>query len=120
MPIHEFECLKCGHEFERFMKLSDPPVSRCPECGSKRISQLLSAPAIQFKGSGWYVNDYGKGSVGQGSDKARSNGKSKAGETKTGDTKTGDTETGDTKTGESSTTPSKSKTSSEKDSTKSS
>ncbi|MBZ5552863.1 MAG: zinc ribbon domain-containing protein [Acidobacteriia bacterium] len=120
MPIYEFECLKCGFQFERLRKLSDPPVSRCPQCGARRVSQLLSAPAIQFKGSGWYINDYGRGSVGEGSEKAKSNVKSKAGETKAGETRTGETKTGETKAGESSTTPSESKTSSSKDSKKSS
>jgi putative FmdB family regulatory protein len=59
MPLHEYECKKCGHRFERIQKFSDPPVKKCPECGGK-VEQLLSAPAVQFKGSGWYVTDYAK------------------------------------------------------------
>jgi len=59
MPLHEYECKKCGHRFERIQKFSDPPVKRCPECGGK-VEQMLSAPAVQFKGSGWYVTDYAK------------------------------------------------------------
>src|SRR6202023_3459662 len=57
MPLHEYECKKCGHRFERIQKFSDPPVKKCPECGGP-VEQLLSAPAVQFKGSGFYVTDY--------------------------------------------------------------
>ena len=57
MPLYEFECTKCGHRFERLQRFSDPPPEACPTCGAA-VHQLLSAPAIQFKGSGWYVTDY--------------------------------------------------------------
>ncbi|HEX2999453.1 MAG TPA: FmdB family zinc ribbon protein [Armatimonadota bacterium] len=57
MPLYEYECTKCHNRFERLQRFSDPPVSVCPECGAP-VSQLVSAPAIQFKGSGWYVTDY--------------------------------------------------------------
>ncbi len=72
MPLYEYECTKCQHRFERIQRFSDPPASECPACGGP-VSQLLSAPAIQFKGSGWYVTDYAgknpahKGSNGNGS-----------------------------------------------------
>ena len=59
MPIYEYECKKCGHRFERIQRFSDPLVKKCPECGG-RVEQVLSAPAVQFKGSGWYVTDYAK------------------------------------------------------------
>ena len=59
MPLYEYQCKACGHRFERIQKFSDPPVKKCPECGGK-VEQLLSAPAVQFKGSGWYVTDYAK------------------------------------------------------------
>ena len=59
MPLYEYQCTKCKHRFEKIQKFSDPPVTKCPECGGK-VEQLLSAPAIQFKGAGWYVNDYAK------------------------------------------------------------
>lgn len=59
MPIYEYECKKCRHRFERIQKFSDKPVTRCPECGGK-VEQLLHAPAVQFKGSGWYVTDYAR------------------------------------------------------------
>ena len=59
MPLYEYECQKCHHRFEKLQRLSDPPPAKCPECGGK-VSQLLSAPAVQFKGSGWYVTDYAR------------------------------------------------------------
>jgi len=59
MPLYEYECKKCGHRFEKIQKFSDPMLKKCPECDGK-IEQMISAPAIQFKGSGWYVNDYAK------------------------------------------------------------
>ena len=59
MPLYEYQCTKCKHTFEKIQKFSDPPVTKCPQCGGK-VEQLLSAPAIQFKGAGWYVTDYAK------------------------------------------------------------
>lgn len=60
MPLYEYECLKCGERFERIQKFSDAILKQHPDCGGD-VRKLLSAPAIQFKGTGWYVNDYGKG-----------------------------------------------------------
>lgn len=61
MPIYEYQCKKCGHRFERMQKMSDPHPTGCPDCGAKKsVEQLMSAPAVQFKGSGWYVTDYAK------------------------------------------------------------
>ena len=59
MPIYEYQCKKCKHRFERIQKFSDPLVKKCPECGGP-VEQVISAPAVQFKGSGWYVTDYAK------------------------------------------------------------
>ncbi|HWK31456.1 MAG TPA: zinc ribbon domain-containing protein [Terriglobales bacterium] len=59
MPLYEYQCTKCKHRFEKIQKFSDPEVKKCPECGGK-VEKLLSAPAVQFKGSGWYVTDYAK------------------------------------------------------------
>jgi putative FmdB family regulatory protein len=59
MPLYEYECEECGHRFERIRKFSDPPLSTCPECAGP-VRKLLSAPAIQFKGTGWYVTDYAR------------------------------------------------------------
>jgi putative FmdB family regulatory protein len=59
MPIYEYECTKCHHRFERIQKFSDPHVKSCPNCAGK-VELVVSAPAVQFKGSGWYVTDYAK------------------------------------------------------------
>lgn len=59
MPLYEYQCKKCKHTFEKIQKFSDPLVKKCPECGGP-VEQLLSAPAVQFKGSGWYVTDYAR------------------------------------------------------------
>ena len=65
MPLYEYECPRTGNRFEAIQKFSDAPLTRCPECDRHpecegEAKKLLSAPAIQFKGDGWYVNDYGK------------------------------------------------------------
>ena len=57
MPLYEYQCQKCGHRFEKIQKFSDKPIKKCPECGG-RVEQVITAPAVQFKGSGWYVTDY--------------------------------------------------------------
>ena len=59
MPLYEYQCKKCHHRFERIQKFSDPHIKKCPECGGP-VEQTISAPAVQFKGSGWYVTDYAK------------------------------------------------------------
>ncbi len=59
MPLYEYQCKKCHHRFERIQKFSDPHVKKCPDCGGA-VEQILSAPAVQFKGSGWYVTDYAR------------------------------------------------------------
>ena len=59
MPLYEYECKKCHHRFERIQKFSDPHIKKCPDCGGP-VEQVISAPAVQFKGSGWYVTDYAR------------------------------------------------------------
>jgi len=59
MPLYEYKCKKCGHRFEKILKFSDKPIKKCPDCGGP-VEQMLSAPAVQFKGAGWYVTDYAK------------------------------------------------------------
>ena len=61
MPLYEYECDACGRRFEVIhQKFSDPPVDVCKECGKGPVRRLLSSPAIQFKGSGFYITDYAK------------------------------------------------------------
>ena len=64
MPLYEYECNDCGHRFERIQRFSDPLASTCPACGGA-VRKLLSSPAIQFKGTGWYVTDYAKKKPGE-------------------------------------------------------
>ena len=72
MPLYEYQCESCHNRFERIQKFSDPPIETCPVCGKGPVRKLISSPAIQFKGSGWYITDYAKksstdgGSTGSG------------------------------------------------------
>jgi putative FmdB family regulatory protein len=59
MPLYEYQCDACGHRFEVIQKYSDAPIDTCPKCGSA-VHKLFSSPAIQFKGSGWYITDYAR------------------------------------------------------------
>ena len=59
MPLYEYECKKCGHRFEKIQKFSDKMVKKCPDCGGA-VEQMISAAAVRFKGSGFYVTDYAK------------------------------------------------------------
>src|SRR5689334_7168849 len=59
MPLYEYECDACGHRFEVIRKFSDAPIETCPKCGG-RVRKLFASPAIQFKGSGWYITDYAR------------------------------------------------------------
>ena len=69
MPIYEYKCEACGKKFEVLQKFSDEPLLVHPECGGK-VDKLISTSALQFKGSGWYVTDYGKKSAGGDSSKS--------------------------------------------------
>jgi len=60
MPLYEYQCDACGERFEAIRKFSDPPLEICEKCGKGPIQRLISSPAFQFKGSGWYITDYAK------------------------------------------------------------
>jgi putative FmdB family regulatory protein len=89
MPLYEYQCEACGQRFELIRKFSDPPVDVCAMCGKGPVMRLLSSPAIQFKGSGWYITDYarkgakGEGAKGEGA-KGEDGGKGQAGNTEGG------------------------------------
>jgi putative FmdB family regulatory protein len=68
MPLYEYECDACRHRFEIIQKIADPPVEICPRCGAP-VHKLHSAPAFQFKGTGWYITDYARKDAGAGSEK---------------------------------------------------
>lgn len=71
MPLYEYQCRSCGERVEVIQNLSEPPYSHCPKCGGE-MKKLLSAPAIQFKGSGFYKTDYPSGSSSSSSGKSES------------------------------------------------
>jgi putative FmdB family regulatory protein len=60
MPLYEYQCGKCSHRFEKIQKFTDPAPDACPVCGEGPVTKLPSSPAIQFKGTGWYITDYAK------------------------------------------------------------
>ena len=68
MPLYEYQCESCEKRFEKIQKFSDPLIETCPSCGG-RVNKLLSSPAIQFKGTGWYITDYAKKSSTESSSK---------------------------------------------------
>ena len=70
MPLYEYQCTECAATLEAIQSFSAPPLEDCPECGRSSLKKLLSAPAFQFKGSGWYVNDYARKANGNGDSKS--------------------------------------------------
>jgi putative FmdB family regulatory protein len=76
MPLYEYQCDACGERFEVIQKFSDAPLDICTECGKGPVHRLLSSPAIQFKGSGWYITDYAR----KGKADAAQKGKSESGD----------------------------------------
>jgi putative FmdB family regulatory protein len=81
VPLYEYQCKQCQHRFEKIQSFSAPEEKVCPECGGE-VERLISAPAIQFKGAGWYVNDYagrGKAHSASASDGGSKEGGSKEG-----------------------------------------
>ncbi len=86
MPLYEYECQKCGRRTEKIEGVDGPHLRKCPHCGGK-VERLVTAPAIQFKGAGWYVTDYAKKASGGDSEKtaegaAEGDGKEKSGDSK--------------------------------------
>jgi putative FmdB family regulatory protein len=89
MPLYEYQCDACAHRFEVIRKFSDAPLTTCPKCGGA-VRKLLSSPAIQFKGSGWYITDYARAGKSESASTSKAEGAA-ATETKSeskGETKT--------------------------------
>jgi putative FmdB family regulatory protein len=83
MPLYEYQCLSCGKRTEVLQRFAEAPLTVCPACGGE-LKKLISAPAVQFKGSGWYVTDYAnKGSGKSGSSEGRDKGDSDSGKKET-------------------------------------
>jgi putative FmdB family regulatory protein len=89
LPLYEYQCVKCGHRFEKIESVSASTTKKCPKCGGKAERQL-AAPAIQFKGSGWYVTDYAAKSSGSSASETGGNSSTKSDQPaeKSGDAKT--------------------------------
>jgi putative FmdB family regulatory protein len=111
MPLYEYHCSKCDKNFEVLQRFSDAPVTTHEDCGGE-VERVLSAPAFQFKGSGWYVTDYGKGGNKPGtlSDHAAAEKKSGDSEKKSGDS---EKKSADSKSSESKSTETKAESKSE-------
>ena len=88
MPIYEYQCAACGHQFETLQKISDKPFSKCPDCGKDALTKLISASAFRLKGSGWYETDF---KTGKKKNVAQSEKKAAPGAKKDSGTKTGGT-----------------------------
>lgn len=87
MPLYEYRCEQCGKVFEVIQKFSDAPLETHQECGGK-VERLISAPALQFKGSGWYITDYAKGNSTKTESKpAETKNESKSADSKPAETK---------------------------------
>src|SRR4051812_6988172 len=78
MPLYEYECDACKQRFEVIQKFSDPTPETCARCGKGPVRRLISTPAIQFKGSGWYITDYAGGRSSAASSTSSSDSESKS------------------------------------------
>lgn len=110
MPLYGYRCTQCGHRFDKIQKFSDEPESVCPKCGGA-LERPLTAPALQFKGAGWYVNDYAAkpaagGTVDKVSAEAAPAGDAKSSDAKAAESKPAGTESKSTSTSESVSKPS--------------
>lgn len=90
MPLYEYKCEQCGSRTEALQKLSDPPLTKCVYCGGK-LRKVISPPAIQFKGSGWYITDYSKKHIPDNGPSSKEATEKPSKEVKPADTKPADT-----------------------------
>jgi len=121
LPLYEYKCEKCGHQFEKIEGHNASETKKCPKCGAK-AQRMLSAAAIQFKGSGWYVTDYGKktsspasgekssdaGSSNSGEKSEGKSAESKSNDSKSSESKSSEAKSSDSKSSESKSSESKS------------
>ncbi|HYT76628.1 MAG TPA: zinc ribbon domain-containing protein [Vicinamibacterales bacterium] len=98
MPLYEFECEACHKRFERIQKFSDPTPDVCPNCGEGPVKKLFSSPAIQFKGSGFYITDYPKKSSSEAGSKSSSGGGSDSSSSSSSASKSTETTSSDSST----------------------
>jgi putative FmdB family regulatory protein len=100
LPLYEYKCAKCAHQFEKIEKHNAPTTQKCPKCGGK-AERMISAAGIQFKGSGWYVTDYKGKNSGATSVEGSGDGASGKSGDSSSDAKSQDSKSSDAKTGES-------------------
>lgn len=81
MPIYEYRCGGCGHEFEEWQKMSDKPIRKCPSCEARKVERLVSVTSFQLKGGGWYADGYTSSQKKNGA----TSGSGKAADSKSGD-----------------------------------
>jgi putative FmdB family regulatory protein len=96
LPLYEYRCLKCDRHTDKIEKMNGPHLKKCPHCGGK-VESVITAPSIQFKGSGWYVNDYGRKTTGGDSGKSEIGEKSEKTENSEKSEKSGKSEKSDPK-----------------------
>lgn len=104
MPLYEYQCEACGKRFEVIRKFSDPPLETCTVCGKGPIQRLVSSPAIQFKGTGWYITDYSQKGKSESGESSKS--EPKKSDEKASDATKSDTTKSDTSSASTSTSPS--------------
>lgn len=85
MPIYEYRCPDCGHQFDALQKISDDPISLCPECGGESVKKLISRTSFSLKGGGWYSDHYGLKSGGGSSSSDSSGSSGSSGSSSSGD-----------------------------------
>jgi putative FmdB family regulatory protein len=95
MPIYEYACKACGHEFEEWQKISDKPIRTCPSCKKRKVEKLVSMSSFQLKGGGWYADGYAS-SKGKG-DEAKTSGPKADSDSKSSDSKSSDSKAKDSK-----------------------
>jgi putative FmdB family regulatory protein len=93
MPIYEYQCEACGHVFDSLQKISEAPLTRCPDCGAEALKKLVSAPAFRLKGSGWYETDFKTGDKKNLDKTGKTEKKDKTGTNAGSSDKSGDTST---------------------------
>ena len=98
MPLYEYQCESCGERFEVIQKFSDPPPDVCTKCGKGPVVRQLSSPAIQFKGTGWYITDYAKNKGAKAGSSETKDAKETPGGTKAGGESSSSTDSARTET----------------------
>ncbi len=95
MPIYEYECGKCGHQFEREQRMADPPIKTCPVCKGRKVNKLISRSSFVLKGGGWYADGYSDSS---GDDKSSTASSDESSDSKKSDKKSSESKEKKTKT----------------------